>query len=98
MANTFYIANPTSADIVVNSQTAKAGKVTGPLTITDTTTDLDSFVSKGCVVALASLSNTDGPVADITLDLPNVVERGARAMPEFVRADGLIWNDHPSIA
>lgn len=86
MANVFYLANPTPADITVNSQTALAGRVTGPLTITDTLTDLDAFVSKGCIAAPASLANTDGPVTDLIDSLTQLLEKGAFLLGGLSRA------------
>lgn len=55
MANVhLQVANPTSSDVTVNAQVAKARRVT-VLTIDDTTTDAYGFLAAGC-----ALTSTDG--------------------------------------
>lgn len=83
--NSVLVANPTPADITVNAQTAKAGKVT-TLTITDTLTDLDNFVAQGCVVAPASLTNGTGNVNDVLDNSTSLVEKGASLLYRMIRA------------
>lgn len=50
MANVdLWIANPTAADVTVNSQVAVKGTLT-KLTIADTTTDAYGFLAAGCAI------------------------------------------------
>lgn len=54
MANVnLLISNPTTSDVTVNSQTAKAHTVT-PLTIADTGSDVYGFLAAGCAVVSVS--------------------------------------------
>jgi hypothetical protein len=86
MANdVLLIANPTGADITVNTQTVKAGKVAS-LTIVDTTTDLYSFVSQGCCVAPASKTNGTANANAAFDNATTLAEKGARLLGSMVRA------------
>lgn len=82
--NAVYVANPTPADITVNSVTAKAHKVTQVPTIADTTTDLYAFVAKGCVVAPAAMTNGTGSVTDVLDNLATLVQKGSHLMLDLV--------------
>jgi hypothetical protein len=90
--NVVYVANPTPADVVVNAQTAKSLKVT-KLTITDTLTDLDAFVAKGCIVAPAAMANGTASVTDVLDNLTSLVQKGSNLMLDLVRAEQSAGSD-----
>lgn len=73
-----YIANPTAADITVNSQTAKAGQVV-KLGLDNTTADAEGFIAAGAVIASATKTTT----TDANVQL---VEKGAHLLEAMVRA------------
>lgn len=91
-SNVVYVANPTPADITVDSLTAKSLKVT-KLTVLDSVTDLSAFVAKGCVVAPASMANGTGSVTDVLDNLTTLVQKGSHLLLDLVHIEQSAGSD-----
>jgi hypothetical protein len=86
------VANPTPADVTVDSLTAKSLKVT-KLSVLDSNTDLSAFVAHGCIVAPASMTNGTANVTDVLDNLTSLVQKGSHLMLDMVRAEQSAGSD-----
>ena len=73
-----YAANPTASDITVDAHTVKAGQVT-KLALDNTTTDAETLIADGVVLASADKSTTTNANTQL-------VEKGATLLLALARA------------